>query len=438
MGNRLQYNFLIFCFVWFFLIDYVLNDIGLSSVAVYINYILYIIFAFRLLYFLFFKPSSFASHRGNLFFRRSTTWLLLYMAYAVSQIILNPNTSSFTYFRQNYSVVIPSFSLAIFTGRVVLKSRKGVNELFRSLYWVMAVVIVYSEINSIGSFSSKYGVVDLRAGGIFDQANNYGYFLTLFAILSFFDLTNLIQINRFKWVTIFSLVFCFIVILRTGSYGSLIITMAIGLFLNYRFLTGLSLPKFIGTITLLLIVGGTIVRFSQSIGSARVEALRSLFSGQSDDELRNQSTFDVRSTLIIKGLQSSAESPLFGNGYKARDISIEGTLVPVHNVFIVEFLKGGFLGLAAILFLYTTFWKSVRKIVRQSRLRIASVLLFYLFFIDNTLTYSSFLSMNSGVIALGLITALLLEDAYERSRGNRLYSVKSQKVPGANRNTENV
>ena len=413
MGNRLQYNFLIFCFVWFFLIDYVLNDIGLSSIAVYSNYILYIFFALRLLYFLFFKPSSFASQRGNLFFRRSSIWLLIFVAYASFQIILNPNLSSFAYFRQNYSVVIPSFSLAILTGRVALKSGRGDNKLFRSLYWVMAVVIVYSEINFIGSFSSQSGADDFRAGGIFDQANNYGYFLTLFAIISFFDLTNLIRVNRLRLVTIIGLVICLIAILRTGSYGALIFTTAIGLFLSYRYLIRLSTIKLISTIVLLIAVTGAIVGFGQSISSARVKALGSLLSEGSDEEVRNQSTFDVRFELILKGLESSADSPIVGKGFKARDISLDETLVPVHNVFLVEFLKGGVVGLAIILMLYYQFWKSSRNIINKSRSRMALVLLFYIFLIDNTLTYSSFLSMNSGVIAVALITALILFDAYE-------------------------
>jgi O-antigen ligase len=338
------------------------------------------------------------------------------VAYASFQIILNPNLSPFAYFRQNYSVVIPSFSLAILTGRVALKSGRGENKLFRSLYWVMAVVIVYSEINFTGSFSSQSGADDFRAGGIFNQANNYGYFLTLFAIISFFDLTNLIRVNRRKLVTIIGLVVCLIAILRTGSYGALIFTAAIGLFLSYRYLIRLSTIKLISTIVLLIAVTGAIVGFSQSIRNERVEALRSFFSGESNEEVQNQSTFDVRWALILKGLESSAESPIVGNGFKARDVSMEGTMIPVHNVFIVEFLKGGLFGLAIILMLYYQIWKSSSRIVNKSRSRMALVLLFYLFFIDNTLTYSSILSMNSGVIAVALITSLILYDALEYSK----------------------
>ncbi|MBN38072.1 MAG: hypothetical protein CMI29_06345 [Opitutae bacterium] len=405
--------------------DYVLFDTGLSSIAVYINYLLYVFLALRLIYFFIFKPNSFLTNGGMLFFRKSSIWLSIFVAYAFFQIILNPDLSSFSYFRQNYSVVIPSFSLAILMGLAAFKSRRGGDALFRALYWVMAIVIVYSEISSLAIGAGQLDDYGFRAEGIFNQANNYGYFLTLFGIISLFDLTGLIKVNKRKSLIIFGLVICLILILRTGSYGSMILITGVGVFLNYQFLKRISLIKFIGTIVILIIVVVTVVSSSKLIGSARIDALWFLLSGGSNEKVLKESTFDFRSALIRKGFERSLQSPFVGKGIEARNVPIEEKMVTVHNVFIVELLKGGLIGLGIVIMLYFELWKSIGRIQNKFRLKMASILFSYIIFIDNTLTYASFLSMNSGVIALALITGLILVDAYESKRSRIVVQRKS-------------
>jgi len=407
--KRLQFLFFVFCFLWFFLLDYIIKAGPLSTLAVYSNYFLYVLLSLQLL-FLYSKRSSFFG--GKKLYRafKSTSLVLLsYLFYAFLQLLINPELSDLAYFRQNYSVVLPSFALAFLLG---LQGRiAGLNKdrIIKALFMVMGLVIVYSE--TLGSSIDGSGIGgDVRSGGVFDQANNYGYFLALFSLICVLDLIGFFRIFKIKPISVLVYFISIGLIVKTGSYGSLIVALSLGLYLSFNFLKGLNTWRTLSFLAFVAILPVVLVIYSQTIESNRSRALGNLLVGGSQNDISDESTFALRFLLINEGINSFLDDPFFGKGLTGRRVSVNGRRVPVHNVFIVELLKGGIIGLLMILLLYFNIWRVLRRLLDKEARRVGTALIIYMFLIDNTLTYPSFLSMNSGVIALALIFILVYQE----------------------------
>lgn len=408
--KKLVFYFYVFCILWFFLLDYVIKEQAFEALAVYTNYLIYVFLSFQVIL-LFGKKSNFFG--GKKFYRvfKGTTLLLFaYLFYALLQILINPELSDFSYFRQNYSVVLPSFALALLIGITMRNSKLTMDSVIRAIFVVMGLVIVYSE--TLGASISGTGVSgDVRAGGIFDQANNYGYFLALFSIICVLNLIGFVRVIKSRPLSIIVYLLTLGLVLKTGSYGSLLVSLLLGLYLSFNYIKKLNIVRLLSFASIVVVLLVSLFAYSASIESNRVRALRSLVIGGSGSDISDESTFALRFTLVNEGLNSFAEAPILGKGLTGRTVSIGGRAIPVHNVFIVELLKGGLLGLIIFLTLYFTIWRKIRRLLKNDTRRVAIALLVYMVLIDNTLTYPSFLSMNSGVIALALIFTLIYNES---------------------------
>ena len=419
--DKLHYLFYAFCILWLFLLDYVLKGSGLPVLAVYFNYLLYVLLSARLLVVLTYQSKFFGTIGNQEIYVRISLCILSFVLYALLQTLINPELSDFDYFRQNYSVVLPSFAIAILFGVYTLRYRRNVNLAFRFLFNVMLVVILWSEILSFRGSESDVGE-DLRNGGVFDQANSYGYFLALFTLISAFDLIGYVKVNRFKYISAIGLVGGLLLILRTGSYGALLVSLGLICYLSLNYLKKFNILRILG----FLVLGtGMLVAFiysSQSINSYRVNALRDLFSGKGNSGFIEQETFNLRYGVITKGVSDFFENPIVGKGLRGRNVNFEERESTVHNVIVVELLKGGILGLIFIVLIYYHIFKIVERMSNPIWRRIGRSLFAYIFLIDNTLTYSSFLSMNAGVLALALIFTLVFTDDYLKNRADKQLS----------------
>lgn len=399
------------CVLWFFGLDKILREYNLDPVAIYLNYLLYILGAFILFNSFLFPYKYIKDKKLGSIYQKLTGVTFAYFFYALFQIVLNPAKSELDYFVSNYSVVLPSFSLSMFFGLTTFKSTLSLNRHLKFLVLILLFVVFYSEFLSVNIGTESK--VDFRTGGIFGQANNYGYFLSVLAILISANMFQLINIFTNRVVSISLFLILLMLILRTGSYGALIVVLGAISYFYLTTISSFSTNAILSSSIALAVITSSFIYFISSIDSARVSALKtSILGGGNTTKVVEAGTFDKRLLLVYGGIDAVSKSPIIGQGLSARNFLLPGETAPrpVHNVFIVELMKGGLIGLLFYVLIYLQLWQLIKIITIKRLKKLAYVLFFYLLFIDNTLTYSTFLSMNSGVIAIAVIIILSIHE----------------------------
>lgn len=411
-----QFSFLIFCFFWFFLLHPLSRSTEIFyALAININYILLIFLPLWTYNTVFRKGFRYLPVKAKIVLKTVAIFVLIYLFLMALQLLINPHNSSLYSIRRTLAAAFPSFSLILLTAFYTIGSRERQLVMVRTLFTILVLMVFFSALG-IGMDTAEntrqtYRV--FREGGIVQQANNYGFFLTLLFILSAAGVANRIKIfpNRIVYIPI--LFFTFLFIIRSGSYGAIILSFLCSTPLIIK---RSSIENILGTYVIvpvfIIVLWVGINTVSGEKQNYKVEAFITLFSEKSMASAYEASTFLLRYEIIIDGIQRIINQPILGHGLSDRSAYSVSRMknIAVHNAFIGASLKAGISAGIVMLLLYWTIMKYSLRIKKRNTMTVVYSLLLFMFIGDNTLTAFSFLTLTSGVIAFSLVLMYLIND----------------------------
>ena len=411
-----QFRFLVFCFFWLFLVVPLSNSTGVTTgIVTKGNYILIILLPLWVYNTIFKKGFRYLPVGVRMLLKKITILILIYLFLMALQLVINPHNSSLFSFRRLSVAVISSVSLALLTAFYTLGSQKRQVVMVRVFFIILVFIAAFSTmeigLDTEENIRATYEVG--RKVGIVGQANVYGYFLSLLFIISVAGLTNHIRIISNKTIYIPILLFTFMLILRTGSYGALVLS----LMCSIPFLIKTSSIKNILGMYVMIPAFVIVLWTGINIASAgalnyKAKAFMDSISKKSSTSVYEASTFLMRYELIIGGIDKILQKPIFGYGLSEGHAQrfTRNKFIKVHNAFIIESIKGGILVGFVILLFYWIILKSTLQIKGSQGNKIIYSLLLFMFIADNLKTGFNFLSISSGTMALSLLLIFLINN----------------------------
>ena len=409
-NTKLKIRFIQFSFVWFFLINPLIDFLqsGINSAVVLSNYAIYLSYSVWVLNHFLRISKGKGKYLGTIVSSGTLKVAFVYMVFSAFLMVVHPDTSDLQSFTRNYGAVLPGIGMAVLLAYYATKRPDYTLPAVRFLYWMMVIISVISVL-LVGTQSG-------RDGGIYEQANNYGFLLSLMLIMSAANISGHINLYKSKALSLILFLIALGFVLRTGSFGGLIVGILCSGYLMGDTLRKLTVTKVLGFGYFIVVLSAGFWFYINNIDNNRTKAMRELFTRGSQEEIEDASTFEYRSNLILSGVAQIESSWLFGNGYNGRIVKAQQREAPVHNAFIVEALKGGVPLGALMLWFYYYLFKTAKRVHNKKLRQLALVLWTYMFLSDNTLTYFSFFSMNSSVISLGLLIIVQQVDSVQSQR----------------------
>jgi len=418
-----QFRFLIFSSFWLFLIVPLsfTTDI-LKDFVIGVNYILICFLPLWVYNVIFKKGFRYLPIKMKMLFKTITVIIFIYLFLMALQLIINPYNSTFFAFRRLSATVIPSISLALLITFYSFGSQKRQLVMVQVSFIILILIAIFSSMG-IGAINEENIIYSTYAGierekGIIGSINEYSYYLALLFVLSMAGITNRLRILPNKIIYIPILIFTIMLILQTGSYGAIVLSLlcSVPLLVKISSLknilsTYIIIPAFI----IILWLGVNITITEELNWKAR--AFISSLSEKSVTPLYEISTILMRYEIIVDGMRRILDKPIVGHGYSDRTAfsASRNSDSAVHNAFIVESLKAGILvGLVMVLF-YLRILKYIIHIKQRNIRWVSCSLLLFMFISDNTMTMFSFLSISSGTIAFVLLLMFLVNDLLLKS-----------------------
>jgi len=418
-----QFRFLIFSSFWLFLIVPLsfTTDI-LKDFVIGVNYILICFLPLWVYNVIFKKGFRYLPIKMKMLFKTITVIIFIYLFLMALQLIINPYNSTFFAFRRLSATVIPSISLALLITFYSFGSQKRQLVMVQVSFIILILIAIFSSMG-IGAINEENIIYSTYAGierekGIIGSINEYSYYLALLFVLSMAGITNRLRILPNKIIYIPILIFTIMLILQTGSYGAIVLSLlcSVPLLVKISSLknilsTYIIIPAFI----IILWLGVNITITEELNWKAR--AFISSLSEKSVTPLYEISTILMRYEIIVDGMRRILDKPIVGHGYSDRTAfsASRNSDSAVHNAFIVESLKAGILvGLVMVLF-YLRILNYIIHIKQRNIRWVSCSLLLFMFISDNTMTMFSFLSISSGTIAFVLLLMFLVNDLLLKS-----------------------
>jgi hypothetical protein len=403
---------LILIFFWIFLVSPAAKyEIGaISGIAIIMNYVVYILVSIWAFNLFFGKVKTTIRYEYRRIFNKILIPIILYIVVIGLQMIINSEKSSFIEFRQSYIITIPSISLVFISAYYTILSHKNYVYIIRLLYIMLLLIALYSTI-VIGYSGNSSIAVDT---GLYKQSNIYGYYLSLLLILTFAGVRGYIKIKFHKYAYYIILPIIIVFILRTGSYGAILVSLgsSIIFFYNPKGYTKTVLGTTFSIVVISVIIGITLIFSSNYIDNYKSNAFFGAVSKGDIEPAYEKSTFEKRYEIIIDGIYRIFEKPILGHGYSDRNgySYSAGRNIPVHNAIVIESLKGGVLVAVIIGAVFLRLLSFVRK-MGNSKLRSLSIsMLLFIGIVDNTLTSFSMTTLNVGVIAFTILLSSIMCD----------------------------